>query len=159
MKIRAFELRDLPQMVEIWNEVIAAGNAFPQLEPLRLEEAGEFFGGQSHTGVAEADGEILGLYILHPNNIGRVGKLANASYAVASKSRGRHVGEALVRDSLEQGHLLGFRSLQFNAVVASNEAAIRLYEKLGFQQLGRIPQIFERPDGTFEDILLFYHTL
>ncbi|MBQ6470714.1 MAG: GNAT family N-acetyltransferase [Victivallales bacterium] len=146
-------------MVEIWNEVIAAGNAFPQREPLRLEQANEFFGSQSYTGVAEDDGKILGLYILHPNNIGRVGKLANASYAVTGKSRGYHVGEALVRDSLERGRELGFRALQFNAVVASNTVAIRLYEKLDFQRLGRIPRIFERPDGTFEDILLFYHPL
>ena len=65
-------------------------------------------------------------------------------------------GEALVRDCMARGAQYGFRALQFNAVVASNLGAIRLYERLGFRRLGRVEGGFRRPDGGYEDILLFY---
>ena len=67
-------------MTEIWNGVVLEGNAFPQIDPLTKEEAQEFFASQSFTGVAEPGGEIAGLYVLHPNNIGRCGHLSNASF-------------------------------------------------------------------------------
>jgi GNAT superfamily N-acetyltransferase len=146
-------------MVSIWNTVVEDGSAFPQVAPLEEESAARFFAAQSFTAVAEGEGEILGLYILHPNNIGRCGHLANASYAVRKAERGRHVGELLVSHSLEKGRELGFKILQFNAVVRSNTGAIRLYEKLGFVRLGTVPDGFLMKDNTYEDILLFYHTL
>ena len=85
--------------------------------------------------------------------------MSNASFAVRPSIRGRHIGEKLVRHCLKMGRELGFRVLQFNAVVKSNTGAIHLYEKLGFVRLGTVPQGFQRKDGTFEGILLFYHTL
>ena len=83
-------------MIRIWNEVVDEGIAFPQEEPLNMETGISFFGSQSYTGVAEEDGIIFGLYILHPNNVGRCGHICNASYAVSSGMRGRHIGEKLV---------------------------------------------------------------
>ena len=159
--VRAYTARDLPDMVRIWNEVVEEGIAFPQEEYLDGETGRDFFAAQSCCGVAEEEGSgrLLGLYILHPNNVGRCGHICNASYAVSSASRGMHVGEALVRHSLEQGKRCGFGILQFNAVVASNTRARRLYERLGFVQLGVIPKGFRRKDGQFEDICPYYHTL
>ena len=156
MEIREYRPEDLPAMREIWNEVVEAGNAFPQTDPLSLEEAARFFAEQSRSAVAVSGGTVAGLYILHPNNVGRCGHISNASYAVKSSCRGQHVGEALVRDCIYEAGKLGFRILQFNAVVASNTAAVRLYEKLGFQHLGRIPGGFRLKDGSYEDILPFY---
>ena len=154
MEIRAFEDDDLPRMMEIWNEVVEGGDAFPQEYGLgRIDEALDFFSSQSRTAVAVMDGAIVGLYILHPNNVGRCGHIANASYAVSSAQRGRHIGEALVRDSMQSARDLGFRILQFNAVVASNEGALRLYSKLGFTQLGTIPGGFMMKDGSYADII------
>ena len=112
MLVRAFETADVPAMRDIWNEVVRAENAFPQV-------------------------------------------VANASYAVASAARGKGAGEALVRESLRKAKELGFRVMQFNAVVASNSAAIRLYEKIGFEPLGTVPGAYRHNDGTFEDIRLF----
>lgn len=157
--IRPFTAADLPAMADIWNTVVLAGDAFPQTEPLTGEEAAAFFAGQSLTAVAECAGDICGLYILHPNNVGRCGHIANASYAVKAEARGQHIGEKLVRHSLEAGRSLGFRILQFNAVVKQNERAIRLYEKLGFTRLGEIPGGFLHKDGRYKDIVLFYHPL
>ena len=160
LQITACSPADLPEAVAVWNQVVEAGLAFPQTELLTTETGAEFFGQQSFTGVArDSSGELVGLYILHPNNVGRCGHICNASYAVAPAWRGQHVGEALVRHCLDKGRDLGFRILQFNAVVRSNTAALALYQKLGFTQLGVIPGGFLMRDGHYEDIIPCYHLL
>ena len=89
IKIRPYEPHDVAEMTRIWNEVVEDGVAFPQEEPLTQESAAEFFAAQSRCAVAENEsGAILGLYILHPNNVGRCGHIANSSYAVRRTSRG-----------------------------------------------------------------------
>ncbi len=159
MMIREYREEDLEAMIRIWNEVVTEGIAFPQEECLDLNSGEAFFASQSYTGVAEEKGTVLGLYILHPNNVGRCGHICNASYAVASEARGRHIGEKLVLDCLSRGKTLGFRVLQFNAVVESNIHARHLYERLGFVQLGTIPGGFRMKDGHYENICPYYHEL
>ena len=159
MMIREYREEDLEAMIRIWNEVVTEGIAFPQEECLDLNSGEAFFASQSYTGVAEEEGTVLGLYILHPNNVGRCGHICNASYAVASEARGRHIGEKLVLDCLSRGKALGFRVLQFNAVVESNIHARHLYERLGFVQLGTIPGGFRMKDGHYENICPYYHEL
>lgn len=154
--LREYRPEDLPAMTGIWNEIVAAANAFPQTDPLSETEARTFFADQDYTGVAAADDKVLGLYILHPNNIGRCSHIANASFAVGSQSRGKGVGELLVRDCLAQGKRLGFRILQFNAVLEINTAANHLYEKMGFHKLGTIPGGFRLDDGQYTAINLYY---
>lgn len=156
--VRAYEERDVCDMIRIWNEVVEEGVAFPQEELLTEQTGSVFFGEQSFCGVAKEPetGKLLGLYILHPNNIGRCGHLANASYAVASESRGLHIGEMLVKDCIAKAHELGFRILQFNAVVATNVHARHLYERVGFHLLGTIPGGFRMKDGHYEDICPYY---
>lgn len=159
--VRKYREEDLPEMIEIWNEVVEEGAAFPQEECLDAASGKAFFADQSCCGVAEdlEKKEIVGLYILHPNNIGRCGHICNASYAVSSKSRGQHVGRKLVLDCMENARKIGFRILQFNAVVSSNLAARHLYESLGFVQLGTIPGGFRHKDGRYEDICPYYIAL
>ena len=159
--IREYRNDDVPEMANIWNQVVADGIAFPQENLLTREDADGFFASQTHTGVAvDADtGDVVGLYILHPNNVGRCGHICNASYAVRKDIRGAHIGEKLVKDCLAMAHEKGFRILQFNAVVANNVHAIHLYERLGFQKIGMVPEGFRMPDGSYENIFLFYHTV
>ena len=146
---------DLPEMISIWNEIVEEGNAFPQEESLTLKTGFAFFNSQSHVGVA-FDGEILGLYILHPNNVGRCSHIANASYAVSSKARGKHIGQKPVSDSIEKAKELDFLILQFNAVDEDNLSARHLYEKLGFKQLGVIPKGFRLDNDEFANICPYY---
>ena len=160
MIIREYTKNDLTAMIDIWNEIVEEGIAFPQEIPLNHDTGAEFFAQQTYTAVAEDEnGNIVGLYILHPNNVGRCGHISNASYAVKSNQRGRHVGEKLVLDCLEQAKKHGFGVLQFNAVVESNHAARHLYEKLGFIQLGTIIGGFRMPNGSFANICPYYHKL
>ncbi len=158
--VREYTPADLPAMIAIWNAIVEAGDAFPQEEPLDAAGGAAFFGGQTRSAVAvDADGTILGLYILHPNNVGRCGHIANASYAVAAAARGRGIGGALVRDCLASAREVGFRILQFNAVVEGNASARHLYEKLGFEQLGVIRGGFRMKDGSFANICPYYKEL
>ena len=159
MTIREYNNADLPDMIKIWNEVVDEGIAFPQEDLLNAESGAAFFTSQSYCGVADDDGSIVGLYILHPNNIGRCGHICNASYAVSSACRGKHIGEKLVLDCLQNAKRLGFGILQFNAVVESNIHARHLYERLGFVQLGTIPNGFRMKDGRFENICPYYAEL
>lgn len=159
--VREYQDTDVLQMNAIWNSVVEDSIAFPQEDLLDEESGKEFFASQTYTAVA-ADAEtneVLGLYILHPNNVGRCAHIANASYAVRKDIRGLHIGEKLVEDCLRMGKEKGFRVLQFNAVVKSNVHARHLYERLGFIQLGTIPGGFRMKDGSYEDICPYYHEL
>lgn len=159
VSIREYQDKDIPMLTKIWNTIVEEGNSFPQTDYLTLEQAVDFFAEQSFTGVAEADGAIAGLYILHPNNVGRCNHQANAGYMVLPAYRGKGIGELLVVHSLDKGKALGFQLLQFNAVVKSNIHAIHLYHKLGFVEIGTVPLGFRMKDYTYQDIILFYHIL
>lgn len=156
MLIRKYQSSDLKQMTDIWNEVVEEGIAFPQEELLDDKTGEQFFAAQSYCGVADDSGNIVGLYILHPNNVGRCGHICNASYAVSSSYRGQHIGEKLVKDCINQANKIGFRILQFNAVVETNIHARHLYERIGFRQLGVIPEGFRMKDGHYENICPYY---
>ena len=117
MKIRKYREKDIPAMISIWNKVVEDGEAFPQEDFLNDITGADFFAAQTYCGVADNNGKIVGLYILHPNNIGRCGHIANASYAVDIDYRGEYIGEKLVDDCLVQAKQYGFGILQFNAVV------------------------------------------
>lgn len=159
--VRSFTYKDIPEMVAIWNEVVEDGLAFPQMELLNEKSGLDFFESQSFTGVAVENetNHVVGMYILHPNNVGRCGHISNASYAVKSSERGRSIGELLVLHSITKAKKAGFLILQFNAVVSTNAGALHLYKKLGFIQLGIIPRGFLMKDGTYQDIIPHYYML
>ena len=105
IEIRAYDKSDIAEAIYIWNEVVEDGIAFPQMDFLTESSGDELFSEQSFTGIAyDSDSkEIVGLYILHPNNIGRCGHICNASYAVKKGLRGHHIGEKLVVHCINKG--------------------------------------------------------
>lgn len=159
--IREYTETDTEAIGKIWNQVVDEGVAFPQEERLTDKTAKEFFSEQTYTGVAEDgdSGKTVGLYILHPNNVGRCGHICNASFAVERSVRGEHIGEKLVLHCLDTAKKKGFGIMQFNAVVATNTHALHLYERLGFKKLGTIPGGFRMSDGHYEDIIPHYYVL
>lgn len=121
LQFKSFTDEDTAQAIAIWNQFVTDGVAFPQTETLTLQTGKAFFKVQTYTGVAyQADtGQIVGLYILHPNNVGRCGHICNTSYAVDSHFRGQHIGEKLVRHSMG---LLKNQDLEFfNSIPLSNQ--------------------------------------
>ena len=160
MRVRKYANRDVPAMIDIWNEVIEEGMSFPQEEPLDARGGEDFFAAQTYCGIAvDFGGNIHGLYTLHPNNEGRCGHIANASFAVRSSSRNQKAGQDLVNDCLKVAKEKGFTIMQFNAVVENNEPARHIYEKLGFKELGTIPGGFKLKDGSFANIVQYYREL
>lgn len=159
LTLRPYREENLPAMTEIWNGVVEQADSFPGDHPLDAAEAAEMFAAQTQTVVALDGGELVGLYILHPNNIGRCAQVANASYAVRRDRRGGGIGRRLVTDSLERARACGFVGMQYNAVVKSNTAAIALYLKLGFTVLGTVKNGYRLADGSLTDTLIFYRGL
>ena len=162
--IREYTTTDLPRLTDLWNEIVEGGISFPQEEPLTLKEAEDFFASQSLTACAflqneEGKEEMVGFYILHPNNVGRCAHIANASYGVTAKYRSCGIGRLLVSHCLEMGKKLGFLGLQFNAVVSTNLGAIKLYLSLGLEIMATIKNGFRLPDGSYVDTLIFFKAL
>lgn len=161
IRVRKYRADDLPAMIRIWNEVVEEGIAFPQEELLDMTSGAAFFGSQSYSAVAEDgdSGTIYGLYILHPNNVGRCGHISNASYAVSSESRGLHIGEKLVKDSLVQGKRLGFGVLQFKACSCDQYPCPASVRTARFCATGRHSGWFPYERRRYEDICPYYHVL
>lgn len=153
--MRPITKADLPEAAAIWNDVVAAADSFPGDEIQTQPQLWDMFCAQTETVVAVVDGNVAGVYILHPNNIGRCGHIANASYAVSRDVRGKGIGRAMVKDSIARCRKNGFRGLQFNAVVAANTRAIALYLSLGFKILGTVTGGYRKADGTYVDTLIF----
>ncbi len=159
LEMKEFSEEQLPEMVKIWNDVVEEGISFPGDKALSEQEALEMFREQTSTVCVTLNEKVVGVYILHPNNFGRCGHIANASFAVRKGYRGEGIGRQMVRHCLEHAKEKGFRGLQFNAVVATNQAAIHLYESLGFKRIGTIQDGYRLKDGKFEDIHIFYYYL
>lgn len=160
IKIRQYAEEDVKETIAIWNEVVKEGIAFPQKETLTESTGDLFFKEQTFTGIAydEEKKEIVGMYILHPNNIGRCGHICK-QVMLSERYAGTSYRGNACKTLHENGKKIGFRILQFNAVVKSNAGALKLYEKLGFVRLGTIPKGFEMNDGHYEDIIPHYHEL
>ncbi len=161
IRITEFNDENALEAIAIWNKVVIDGRAFPQSEPFGTEDGKKFFEGQTYTGVAydSETKEIVGVYILHPNFVGRCSHICNTSYAVKAGKRGLGIGEAIVTHSFQKARECGFKVLQLNAVIASNAPALGLYKKLGMTPLGAIKDGFLNIDGEYEDIIPHYISL
>lgn len=109
--------------------------------------------------VGEGEGEILGSYYIKPNQMGGGAHVCNAGYAVSNAARGRGVAAALCEHSQQEARALGFLAMQFNFVVSSNEAAVHLWTRLGFETVGRLPRAFDHPALGLVDALVMFKWL
>jgi L-amino acid N-acyltransferase YncA len=114
---------------------------------------------ESYVACDEASGEIVGAYYFKPNFPGRGSHVANATYMVKRNQHGRGIGRLLGTHSLQQARQAGYRAMQFNAVVSVNRAAVALWERLGFQRIGTVPEGFRLPDGRYVDLYIMYQAL
>jgi ribosomal protein S18 acetylase RimI-like enzyme len=146
---------DHDELYQAFSRVVAAGEGYPQTPgPITVDEFDDYWlDHKSLVVVARMGGDLAGSYYLKPNFAGRAAHIANAGYFVVQGRRGQGIGEALVRHSLDEARGLGFDALQFNLVFESNPAR-RLYERLGFEVVGRIP---EAVDG--EDAVVYWRRL
>ncbi len=146
LAFRPSEAADADALWAILHAVLAAGDTYAWAPDTSRDEALALWqppGG--HTVVAHHDGRLVGTYLLKANQPGLGNHVANCGYMVAPEARGQGVGEALCRHSLDLARSLGFRAMQFNAVVSTNRGAIRLWERCGFVIVGTVPGAFRHP--------------
>ena len=102
------------------------------------------------------DGHILGTYYLKTNQVGPGSHVCNCGYMVSSKARGKGLATAMCQHSQKQAIKLGYKAMQFNFVASSNEGAIRLWNKLGFNTVGHLSKAFHHPNKGYVDALIMY---
>lgn len=161
LEIRRAAAGDWPGMWPIVHEVIVAGDTYGY-DPATDEATARglwLAPPPMRTWVGAAGPTVLGAYKLGPNHGGPGAHIANASYLVAAPARGQGIGRRLVEHCLDQARAAGYLGLQFNAVAASNIYAIKLYQDLGFETIGRVPAGFRHPEQGFVDLLIMYHPL
>ena len=137
-----------------------AGETYPIPRDIGRADALAYWRAAGHeVFVAEAEGHVLGTYYLRANNRGGGAHVANCGYMVAPEAGGRGVARAMCQDSLERARRRGFRAMQFNFVIASNERAVHLWQSCGFSVVGRLPEAFAHPRLGLVDALVMVRNL
>jgi GNAT superfamily N-acetyltransferase len=151
---------DWPSIWELFRVVAASGDVFAYDESTPEDGARKvWFDPPVTCFVAVVDGQFAGTYYVRPNAAGRGGHVANAGYMVAPAFRGRGLARAMCEHSLAAARHLGFTAMQFNFVVASNAAAVRVWEACGFAVVGRVPGAFRHRELGFVDALVMHRPL
>jgi Sortase and related acyltransferases len=160
MKVRAATKADRDAIWKIFHEVVATGDTYA-LDPLmsREEALGYWFGANTQTYVAERAGRVMGTYILRPNQSGGGSHVANAGFMVSPDAHGQGIGRTMAEHCLSEARRLGFRAMQFNFVVSTNESAIRLWKQLRFEIVGTLPGAFRHPEKGYVDVYVMHRSL
>jgi L-amino acid N-acyltransferase YncA len=152
---------DWPAIWPFLRQIVRAGDTFAY-EP-DIDEATAralwMVDPPARTTVAEGDGAILGTANMYANRPGPGSHVASASFMVDPARSGKGVGRALCEDALAWARDQGFRAMQFNAVVETNAAAIALYESLGFETIGTVPEAFRHPTEGYVGLCVMYRAL
>jgi L-amino acid N-acyltransferase YncA len=158
--IRAATEGDAEAIWKILEPVIRAGETYTLPGAMTREEAMAYWFEAGHeVFVAEEEVEIVGTYFLRANQEGGGAHVANCGYMTAPWATGRGVARAMCQHSLERARERGFRAMQFNFVVSRNERAVRLWQSLGFEIVGRLPGAFAHPKLGFVDALVMFREL
>ncbi|MEY2574174.1 MAG: hypothetical protein QOJ87_2387 [Verrucomicrobiota bacterium] len=160
LTIRDAQDSDRDAIWEIFRATVAPGDAFVYDPNTQREEAMAYwFADGTRTYVAETDGRILGSYILRANRPGLGNHVANAGFMVDPASRGSGVGRAMGEHALSEARRLGYRAMQFNFVISTNESAVHLWQQLGFKIVGTLPGAFRHARNGFVDAYVMFRLL
>lgn len=158
---RAERKRDGTAVWKILEPIIRAGETYPLPRDMTEKAAIAYWlSSLHHTFVAEDEtGCIVGTYYIRPNNSGGGAHIANCGYMVAADAEGKGVARTMCAHSIAYAKEQGYRGIQFNFVLSSNERAVRLWSSMGFETIGRLPGVFEHPRLGYVDALLMFMDL
>ena len=160
MNIREAIEKDFNAIWPIFYEIVSAGETYAYPQDTTKDEALKiWFNTPRKTYVFEEDNEILGTYYIKTNQAGPGGHVCNCGYMVSSKASGKGLATAMCEHSQEIAREMGYKAMQFNFVASSNKVAVRLWNKLGFQTVGRLPKAFKHPTKGYVDALVMYQWL
>ena len=160
MKIREAQELDFDKIWTIFHKIASIGETYTYNQDISKEEAKKLWFELPHkTYVVEEAGEILATYYLKANQSGGGKHVCNCGYMVSSKARGKGLATLMCKHSQDIAIRLGYKAMQFNFVIVSNEGAIRLWKKLGFDIVGQLPKAFKHPTKGYIDALVMYKWL
>src|ERR1700730_445652 len=160
LNIRPATDADRDAIWEIFRDVIAAGDTYVFDPKTSREEAlAYWFRAETHTYVAVQHRHVIGSYILKPNQPGLGAHVSNASFIVARNARGLGVGRGMGEHCLSEARRLGFRAMQFNFVVSTNDSAVHLWQQLGFKIVGTLPGAFRHAQKGYVDVYVMFRSL
>jgi GNAT superfamily N-acetyltransferase len=162
IEIRRASVQDWPAVWPIWQAIVSAQETymFDPFTPADQAKQLWFPDPPAETWLAVADdGSVVGTYLLKPNGRGPGSHVANAGFMVAPAARGGGIGRQLAEHCLARAREAGYLAMQFNAVVATNESAIRLWQNLGFAIVGTVPQAYRHRTAGAVDIHIMYRAL
>lgn len=158
--IREATDRDRDAIWEIFRATVAPGDAFVYDPNTPREEAMAYwFANGTRTYVAEDDGKVVGSYILRPNRPGLGNHVANAGFMVDPTARRSGIGRTMGEHALLEARRLGYRAMQFNFVISTNESAVRLWQRLGFKIVGTLPDAFRHSQKGLVDAYVMFRSL
>jgi L-amino acid N-acyltransferase YncA len=158
--LRAAQPGDAAAILRILEPIVRAGETYALPRDMTAEAILEYWTSPGReVFVAEAEGAVAGTYFITPNQRGGGSHVANCGYATASESAGRGVARAMCSHSLDYARQRGYRAMQFNFVVSTNERAVRLWQSFGFATLARLPQAFQHPVHGLVDALVMHRFL
>jgi len=160
MNIREASEEDFDEIWPIFHEVVSAGETYAYHQDTTKDQALNIWVNTPRkTFVAIENGNILGTYYIKTNQAGPGSHVCNCGYMVSSKARGKGLATAMCEHSQQAAKDLGYKAMQFNYVASTNEGAIRLWEKLGFETVGKLPKAFNHPAQGYVDALVMYKWL
>jgi ribosomal protein S18 acetylase RimI-like enzyme len=158
--IRKTEVRDKSAVWQIIESVIAGGDTYV-FDPDSSEEEmmSYWFSSEKHVYVAQVEGEVLGTYWIKANQPGLGSHIGNGAYMVSPKATGKGIGRQMAEHSIEEARRFGFKAMQFNFVVKSNTNAVALWQKVGFEIIGEIPDAFDHKQNGLTNAYIMYRKL
>lgn len=160
MEIREASIQDFDLIWPIFHEVAKAGETYAFRTDTTKEEALNIWVKTPlKTFLFEHNGEVLGTYYLKTNQAGPGQHVCNCGYMVAETARGKGLATAMCEHSQKVAKELGYKAMQFNFVASTNEGAVRLWQKLGYDIVGRLPNAFNHPTESYVDALVMYKWL
>ena len=159
-QIRLATDADFPEIWRIFKSVIASETTYVNRHDTTEKEArAKWMDPKAQTFVAEIDQKIVGAYLIKSNQVDLGSHIANASYIVDESTRGQGVGKTLALHSIANAKNLGYRTIQFNFVVSTNFAAVKLWQSVGFQIIGTIPKAFKHSSLGYVDAYIMFQDL
>lgn len=160
MVIRNATARDFDEVWPIFNDIVSAGETYTYARDTTKEQAFHLWMEIPRLTFVAADaGKVLGSYYLKTNQAGPGDHVCNCGYMVSAAARGRGLATAMCEHSQEVARKLGYKAMQFNFVVSTNESAVKLWDRLGFSTVGRLPRAFNHPANGYVDALVMYKWL
>ncbi len=158
---KASRPQDDAALLAILSPVVREGLTYPvATDASDAEMLAYWFAPDKQVFVAvDASERLVGTYYIKPNSTGPAAHVANAGFMVLPNSRYKGIGRAMAEHCFAEARRQGYRSMQFNLVIASNAVAVHLWQSVGMDEVGRLPGAFRLPDGTFDDALVMYRLL